>query len=294
MGVTNGAPTQWSGQSCPVHDDHGSPMNRRHFLQTTLVTALAGSVRAAGQRPPRVLLRSSWQVVNIGDIAHTPGVLALLEKHIPEAEVILWASGDLSPEVDGDGAQALSQAARSSRERSATDGKASNAGLADAVAWADFLLHGSGPSLVAAKDVAAFVNHTGKPFGVYGITHGSFSRARQGVARPGEVRLLPRLRFAGAREAGGRGLSHHGVRPRRRIRLRPARRCQGHRFPPGEWTGGGQVPLLPFAPALHALLACKTGRDEGRETPRPQRGDEGARPPAAARGDHRRRARRRR
>jgi len=27
---------------------------------------------------------------------------------------------------------------------------------------------------VAAKDAAAFVRHTGKPFGVYGITHGSF------------------------------------------------------------------------------------------------------------------------
>ncbi len=55
-----------------------------------------------------------------------------------------------------------------------TAGQASNAALGEAVAWADFLLHGSGPSLVAAKDVAAFAKHTGKPFGVYGITHGSF------------------------------------------------------------------------------------------------------------------------
>ena len=51
------------------------------------------------RRGPRILLRSSWQVVNIGDIAHTPGVLALIEKHLPEAEVRLWASPDLSPEV---------------------------------------------------------------------------------------------------------------------------------------------------------------------------------------------------
>ena len=54
------------------------------------------------------------------------------------------------------------------------DGKASNAELDDAITWSDFLLHGSGPSLVAAKDVAEYVKHTGKPFGVYGITHGSF------------------------------------------------------------------------------------------------------------------------
>jgi polysaccharide pyruvyl transferase WcaK-like protein len=42
------------------------------------------------------------------------------------------------------------------------------------LAWTDFLLHGSGASLVAAADVAAFVKLTGKPFGVYGITHGSY------------------------------------------------------------------------------------------------------------------------
>ena len=28
--------------------------------------------------------------MNIGDIAHTPGMLALLEKHRPDAEVTLW------------------------------------------------------------------------------------------------------------------------------------------------------------------------------------------------------------
>jgi hypothetical protein len=58
-------------------------MNRRHFLYASLTSALAVSLRAADiRRPPRILLRSSWQIVNIGDIAHTPGVLALIEKHI--------------------------------------------------------------------------------------------------------------------------------------------------------------------------------------------------------------------
>jgi len=28
--------------------------------------------------------------VNIGDIGHTPGVLSLLEKHLPQARVTLW------------------------------------------------------------------------------------------------------------------------------------------------------------------------------------------------------------
>jgi polysaccharide pyruvyl transferase WcaK-like protein len=153
-------------------------MQRRTFIQTlastTLVsTAMATTVRATVTRAPRILLRSSWQVVNIGDIAHTPGVLTLIEKYIPEAEVILWASGSLSDEV-AEMEHRRFPKLRIVKGTIGADGKASNQELATAIEWTDFLLHGSGPSLVAAKDVAAFVKHTGKPFGVYGITHGSF------------------------------------------------------------------------------------------------------------------------
>lgn len=146
-------------------------MNRRQFLQAALVSSIVTSARAAEKRPPRILLRSSWQVVNIGDIAHTPGVLALIEKYIPDAEVKLWASGDLTPEVAAMEHRRF-PGLRIVKGSIGADGP-SNGELADAVGWADFLLHGSGPSLVAARDVAAFVKHTGKPFGVYGITHGS-------------------------------------------------------------------------------------------------------------------------
>ena len=51
-------------------------MNRRAFIPAALAAALAPWLRAADQRPPRIVLRSSWQTVNIGDIGHTPGVLA--------------------------------------------------------------------------------------------------------------------------------------------------------------------------------------------------------------------------
>lgn len=148
------------------------PINRRQWLQASLAGLIAGSVRAADRHPPRILLRSSWQVVNIGDIAHTPGVLALLEKHIPDAEVILWASYDFSEEVAAMEKRRFPKL-KVVKGRINNDGKASSAGLADAIQWADFLLHGSGPSLVAAKDVAAWVKHVRKPFGVYGITYAS-------------------------------------------------------------------------------------------------------------------------
>jgi hypothetical protein len=73
------------------------------------------------------------------------------------------------------------------------DGQASNAELGDAIAWCDFLLHGSGPSMVAHKDVAAFVSATGKPFGVYGITYGGFGTA--------EKDLLSRAKFVFFRDS---------------------------------------------------------------------------------------------
>ena len=162
-------------------------MNRRAFLQGLLAASVSIPLHSAEtKRPLRILLRSSWQVVNIGDIAHTPGVLALIEKHIPEAEVILWASGDLSPEV-ADMERKRFPKLRIVKGTIGADGKAANKDLRDAIAWSDFLLHGSGPSLVAAKDVAAYVKTTSKPFGVYGITYGG--------ADAGQRELMSRAKF---------------------------------------------------------------------------------------------------
>src|SRR5688572_15166488 len=69
-------------------------MNRRNFLKTALAAAALPSVAIpqGATVTRRILLRSSWQTVNIGDIAHTPGMLALLQKHLPEYEVTLWPS----------------------------------------------------------------------------------------------------------------------------------------------------------------------------------------------------------
>ena len=148
-------------------------MKRRTFLQSAVgAVCLAASPRLHAAEPakrPRILLRSSWQIVNIGDIAHTPGVLALLERYIPEADVTLWASGDHTEEVARLEHQRFPKL-RIVKGSIRPDGTATNADLGDAIASADFLLHGSGASFVAEKDVAAFVKHTGKPFGLYGIT----------------------------------------------------------------------------------------------------------------------------
>ena len=149
-------------------------MKRRDFLHSTLIASIAGSTfssaNAEGKRAPRILLRSSWQTVNIGDIAHTPGVLAILEKHFPEAEVRLW------PSNVGNGVDAMLQSRfpKVHIVRNADD-------LKTAFSECDFLLHGSGPSLVAEKDVVRWRKETAKPYGVFGIT---FSQTQSTATKP--------------------------------------------------------------------------------------------------------------
>ena len=137
---------------------------RRAFLASVAaMAALRSTSRGGGDgdRKPRILLRSSWQTVNIGDIAHTPGVLALLERHVPDAEVRLW------PSSVGDGVEEL-LARRFPKLTIVRGAGALNAAFDEC----DFFLHGSGPSLVGSKDLARWVERTGKPYGVYGITIG--------------------------------------------------------------------------------------------------------------------------
>ena len=125
-----------------------------------LATAEAAFGAENLKRPLRILLRSSWQTVNIGDIAHTPGVLRILETHLPEAEITLWPSN-----VDNGVDQLL--LARFPKLRIAKKGSAE---LKKAFQECDFLLHGSGASLVAEYDVKRWREETGKPYGIYGIT----------------------------------------------------------------------------------------------------------------------------
>ncbi|MEY4483363.1 MAG: hypothetical protein RL693_815, partial [Verrucomicrobiota bacterium] len=135
-------------------------MNRRHFLSTATAASFFSAIAYAKEnKVRRLVLRSSWQTVNIGDIAHTPGVLHLLEQYLPDVEVRLWP-GSVSNGVE----EMLTQRFPKLKiVKGPEDLKA-------AFAECDFLLHGSGPSLVAEKDVAKWSQETGKPYGVYCIT----------------------------------------------------------------------------------------------------------------------------
>jgi polysaccharide pyruvyl transferase WcaK-like protein len=172
-------------------------MNRRHFIQSSLLAAISAS--AAEGKTPRVLLRSSWQTVNIGDIAHTPGVLALLEKHLPHAEIRLWPS-----KVDNGVAEMLQ--ARFPKVQ-IVRGEA----VKKAFEECDFLLHGSGPSLVAQNDVEKWAKVTGKPYGIYGITfssQGSTSTKPEADASLAKtISILSGAKFAYFRDSASLGLA---------------------------------------------------------------------------------------
>ncbi len=151
-------------------------MNRRHFLARTSTAAAAtaalgpnlfAAAKKAG-RPPRVLLRSSWQSVNIGDIGHTPGALSLLYKHFPEIEVTLWPGnlGHGSRELLTKGYPQLKIVEGSL----GTDHKPRSEPLARAWAETDLYLSGSGSGFPASNHAVAFRKATGKPVGVFGVS----------------------------------------------------------------------------------------------------------------------------
>ena len=140
--------------------------SRRAFLaqlSAAAVAATAGRPLFAAdgtKRKPHVLLKSGWQTVNIGDIGHTPGMLRLLADLLPDVDVTLWPN-----DIRSNGTDAMFR-----RHFPALKIVTAADAVTKAFADCDFLLHGSGPSLVAQKHVAQWRKETGKPWGVIGIT----------------------------------------------------------------------------------------------------------------------------
>ena len=146
--------------------------NRRHFLKhTSLASAglLLTQVRmATAKAAPTILLVSGWQDMNIGDIAHTPGLLHVFATFLPEAKVILWKRRK------GDEADAM---LRQHFPRVPLiygnvddDRNVDSEAVRSAMAEADIMVHGSGPAVVGQKHLEAWIKHTNKPFGIFGTT----------------------------------------------------------------------------------------------------------------------------
>ena len=111
-----------------------------------------------------ILLRSSWQAVNIGDIAHTPAMLALIEKYLSNTKVTVWASEDITKEI-------IKMEHKRFPYVKFVTGDSTKKEVMDAINRADFFLHGSGPYLAGAKELNEFLKYSNKPYGVFGITY---------------------------------------------------------------------------------------------------------------------------
>ncbi len=150
-------------------------MQRRNFLASCLPTLVAARAQASTRR---ILLRSSWQSVNIGDIGHTPGVLALLEKYFPEAHITLW------PGKLGHGSRELlaKDYPRVTIAEGTLDARNLPTTPALQKAWneADLYLSGSGSGFPASNHAVAFRKATGKPVGVFGVSTDPISGLGEG------------------------------------------------------------------------------------------------------------------
>jgi hypothetical protein len=192
-------------------------MDRRELLASLAALGIIGSrTTTRGQkRPLNILWRNAWAIVNIGDIGHVPGALALLRHYIPEATVTLWAQQDL---VFRDGIARRARFADGSVDAAAVSrkvipdlkvvygrldeaGRAADPALEAAVAAADIMVVGSGAGVNAGADLLRFHARTKQPIGIFGATTDSFNFTNfaDGDAST-DVQALRACRFVFTRE----------------------------------------------------------------------------------------------
>ena len=159
-------------------------MNRNEFIRQTALLSV-GSIlasfikKASAKANPTILLVSGWQDVNIGDIGHTPGLLHVLQTYIPDANIILWkrSNGEEVKKLLNKNFPKVKIIYGSVNK----DKNVDNPEVMESFEMADVMIHGSGPLLVGADNLASWMKHTAKPFGIYGTTLENPSEYHQGI-----------------------------------------------------------------------------------------------------------------
>jgi len=171
--------------------------------------------------PRQILVRSHWQDINLGDVAHTIGMLNVLERFVPSARVIIWPWTRFTDEIRAWVLRRFPSAViveGSIESALSNPDEPENAKLLNAFMTSDLFLHTSGPATLAWADMAMFKKLTGKPFGVCGVTYGlygiperqtlseaafvyfrdsrSLSKARADGVSPSAIGFAPDVAFA--------------------------------------------------------------------------------------------------
>jgi len=178
-------------------------MKRRTFLAAAPAPLLAQS-----SSRKKILLRTGWQMRNIGDVCFTPAMLGALAKFIPEADVTCWASN-----IDESGRKLIRRdypQAKFLDGRLVDGGKPTPSHLRSAFEQTDLFLYNSGMvinyGLHGAHDwektigsVMPFylANNSGKPYGTWAQTFDTFAPPSPIVLR----RVLSDAKFLFTRDS---------------------------------------------------------------------------------------------
>ncbi|MCB0666222.1 MAG: polysaccharide pyruvyl transferase family protein [Saprospiraceae bacterium] len=170
-------------------------MIRREFLKKTGhyvagMSLVSNLELLKNKEELKILVVSGWQDINIGDIAHTPGLLHILQSFLPKAEIVLWKKS-AGVEV---GNLIKSAFPKVNIVYGAVDsaGKVDNPEIIEKFRWADILIHGSGPSVVGRDNLKAWSDYSDKPYGIFGVTIQDIDEALR--------RLLSKASFIYTRE----------------------------------------------------------------------------------------------
>lgn len=165
---------------------------RRHFI-STLSAALGVSALAASAKPKTILLQSAWDTVNIGDIGHTPGTLRIIEQHLPDVRVVVWAM-----KLDERVAAMLRRRFPKVEflQGSLTGKSERDERLREAIRRCDLFIRNSG--MGQDTSFMEFCRKAGKPYGLYGQSY--FPSMVEGKGATERMALLNGAAFIYCRE----------------------------------------------------------------------------------------------
>jgi polysaccharide pyruvyl transferase WcaK-like protein len=169
-------------------------MNTRRDFLFTLTAALGASAFGASDKPKTILLQSAWDIVNIGDIGHTPGTLRIIEQHLPDVHVILWAM-KLDARVT---AMLRARFPKVEILQGSLAGKEErDEQLRQAIGRADLFIRNSG--MGQDTNFMEFCRKIGKPYGLYGQSY--FPSMIEGKGAEERVAMLNGASFIYCRES---------------------------------------------------------------------------------------------
>ena len=151
--------------------------DRRTFIQQMAVASVSAMLipitnvlAATSLKGKKILIRSGWQTVNIGDVGHTFGLLAIMERFLPDTELVLW------PKSYDRGVEPLLRKHFPNVKIVKSPIEQISPELQQAFDECAFMIHSSGPFVTAQKELKLWSDTTKKPYGIYGVSLDEVSR----------------------------------------------------------------------------------------------------------------------